>query len=1410
MPRQIYKWERYWVPREGAFAFDDDGFLLTPSKDPQWRKVQRTDTVAFHEIEATPCLVLLGEPGIGKTFALNGQKSGSNVVFLNLGTYASEQRLIDDLLGSDQFQYWSDNCGELRLFLDSFDECLLRLDNVASLLADQIRRLKSLSGLSLRIASRTAEWRTGLEEAMRHIWSNEKVGVYELAPLTRDQVHVALETEGITPLPFIQEVIDREVVSFAIKPLTLDLLIRIWKKRGGSLPPTQKEIYEQGCLELCLESNPERNTPQLRRRLTGDQRLAIAGHIAAATLFCKRSAISINNRSTVTLETDLALSELLHGEVKFRQTSLPVTLENLRETFDTGLFTARGPDRLGWAHQTYAEFLASRYLEQQGVSNAQILALIQHPLDPEGKLVPQLHETAAWIASNRDEIFQQVLRSEPDLLLRSDVATADDKTKGELVDAILDTVSKPTFRTDWWKLRSRYRKLKYPGLAKQLAAKLRNPSLSDAAKIEALETIEACDLRELFPALAKLAVAPAKDARLRQIAADVIVRSGDNNLKRKLRPLALGKCGANKNEELRGAGLRACWPDFLTTRELFANLEAPADQSISRYSLFIGREELTTEIPTRDLPIALKWVESQPENRPFYHFGDMIHKIMERAATALDVSEVRDAFVAALLSRLRKHDYGTGTEGQRLNELLGANCELRHECIKIALKLFTDPSNDAFLIAWWGVRLVKPEDLSWLLDRLRSEKSALEREKLSHLVRRIFRPDTVRSVEMIVETANQCPDLRKILAFWLEPIELGSEEGKKLKADWHREQEWKRIAAEQQREPPLLDPLPAVQIRGFLDRIDQSDFDAWWQISHLAEVEDNGRYSQKNYYIDIRELPGWEKANELDKRRMVSAAEQYLRNHKSDSSIWFAKRNVLYRPMVAGLRALLLLRNEDRQRFDALPAEVWTRWVPAIAQQQHYDETEAFRFLLRTAIEKVTGAATDEILKAVEKENREGETLWVLYKLGAEFDAAVGSALLARLAKPPALKVKCASQLLTTCVKGSIPNALDQARRWIPSKSPKQKRGRALALEAARLLLFKTTAKDWRKIWNMIRNDVAFGKLLFESVAYSDPHAIPPLIGEIQPSDVGLLWEWMLQHYPLAEDPDRSRGGSVTARWAMADMRDAVVWSLADRGSREACEEVDRLIGKFPQILWLKRVLARGKDQMRRNTWSPISPEQLFQLASNSKNRVVQNADQLMEAVVEALAEIQAKLHAETPAAPFLWNNDRPKEEEAISDWVKIELEALLVSRGIILNREVQIHIRDKTDIHVDAIRQENPTDEFGRSKVIIEVKGCWNPDQKKAIRDQLVNRYLAQNDCTHGIFLFGWFVCDSWSAKDSRRRQVKFTNRSEAERYFRAQAERLSKLPIQLKSIILDASITAIRRRNPARGVRSWRPSGN
>ena len=99
---------------------------------------------------------------------------------------------------------------------------------------------------------------------------------------------------------------------------------------------------------------------------------------------------------------------------------------SIRETLDTALF--QGSEHRKWAHHTYAEFLAAYYAVNK-LSAPQIKALIVHP---DGHLVPQLQETAAWIASQDEEILKTVLSSDPEVLLRAEVISFDFELKQKL------------------------------------------------------------------------------------------------------------------------------------------------------------------------------------------------------------------------------------------------------------------------------------------------------------------------------------------------------------------------------------------------------------------------------------------------------------------------------------------------------------------------------------------------------------------------------------------------------------------------------------------------------------------------------------------------------------------------------------------------------------------------------------------------------------------------------------------------------------------------------------------------------------------------------------------------------------------------------------------------------------------
>ena len=185
------------------------------------------------------------------------------------------------------------------------------------------------------------------------------------------------------------------------------------------------------------ESNQSRQETRLTGDLSAEQRLIVATRIAAITLFTNRYAVWNDVDSGDVPDENVAIRDLVGGKEKAQGNEFEVNEKVIKETLGTGLFSARGANRLGWAHQTYAEFLAAYYLVQSGMSQSQMMSLIVHSSDQEGKLVPQLHETAAWLAAMVPAIFQQIMKADPEVLLRSDVATAEVKDRAALVETLL-------------------------------------------------------------------------------------------------------------------------------------------------------------------------------------------------------------------------------------------------------------------------------------------------------------------------------------------------------------------------------------------------------------------------------------------------------------------------------------------------------------------------------------------------------------------------------------------------------------------------------------------------------------------------------------------------------------------------------------------------------------------------------------------------------------------------------------------------------------------------------------------------------------------------------------------------------------------------------------------------------------
>jgi len=296
MAGPIYSWKRFWCPRESSINLSDGGYLYDP--DSEYGHIINSEVIPFESIANIRCLILLGEPGIGKSFAMDSirkdidtkvETEGNQTLWLDLRSYSSEERLIDDLFKNTKFVAWSTSQFQLHLFLDSLDECLLQIKELAALFVEEFKKYPT-ERLYLRIACRTAEWPKNLEQGLKQQWGDDATKAYELTPLRKKDVVEAAKVNGLATDTFLEEIDKKEVVPLAIKPVTLTFLMNLYSK-NKQFPKTQAELYYEGCRLLCEETSESRRGSQLTGNFNADLRLAVASRIAAITIFTNRYAI---------------------------------------------------------------------------------------------------------------------------------------------------------------------------------------------------------------------------------------------------------------------------------------------------------------------------------------------------------------------------------------------------------------------------------------------------------------------------------------------------------------------------------------------------------------------------------------------------------------------------------------------------------------------------------------------------------------------------------------------------------------------------------------------------------------------------------------------------------------------------------------------------------------------------------------------------------------------------------------------------------------------------------------------------------------------------------------------------------------------------------------------------------------
>ena len=171
-------WKRFWCPLGEPIDCGEAGrgFLQDPEAGGFGRRWS-PHTLTLDELLARPCLVLCGEPGLGKTKAIELAKEtiasapGSDrdplwLAFREIPTLGDFRRRTFE---SQKWREWREAKTSLTLVVDGVDEGLLRVPQFIPYLAAELRS-NPVDRLRLILVCRTAEWSIAAGEELTSLW----------------------------------------------------------------------------------------------------------------------------------------------------------------------------------------------------------------------------------------------------------------------------------------------------------------------------------------------------------------------------------------------------------------------------------------------------------------------------------------------------------------------------------------------------------------------------------------------------------------------------------------------------------------------------------------------------------------------------------------------------------------------------------------------------------------------------------------------------------------------------------------------------------------------------------------------------------------------------------------------------------------------------------------------------------------------------------------------------------------------------------------------------------------------------------------------------------------------------------------------------------------------------------------
>jgi len=1294
----------------------------------------------WNDFSGVPSIVLLGPPRAGKTTEFRYQRKECDGFLIELR----------DVLPNDPTFAWN-NSEKLRweaflagdepkqLFIDSLDEGKLETPAMAKYLVEWLQGLHShaLQRLRVHISCREREWDRVDQNAWNRVLfrksslndpeSQRQYLELALLPLDNSTIASFLAGKQIVPDEFSRQ-FPANAHALLRWPQSLKMIAGVYLSEGLS-------GYQIGDLYRKVIERRIQESNELRKGIGNSslsKKVSVAKRLASISVLSGRDVLATHDANSG-IEVDAGIA------CDSRDILLEVVSSELFEFYQVGKH--RFEDRYIAAY--LAAWEVDERLNDHNIELETVTSLLY--ADPQSdEIIPALRSFVSWLAYRNSLIRRAIIDRSPELLLSDDYPGEIDESTRMSIWQWMKNAYGDRIWFDDERFRSNAGKLFCDEVILDVGIVLQNPDeYGRDIRIFGLEILCQSEARAHEDIIVQSIFSTEEDEVYKRYAIRALKKNAPERLS-DLKPMLEYSTEKDPNLDTLGSVLCALFPDFLSTEEIIAQLKRSS--SSSHYGAFqsfvfqIARE-LDADSRARildaldgELTAFLNAKKSHQKGVPDW----MNQFVPAYESDKFLLSQIHDwAGDPAKYTRLEKwlallaeaNVYGLvhGGDVQKISDFINENTHLRQNLCRLRIERLFNEHGDAFdpSLIHLHERLYMPkkEDLGFWKGVVVSwhgePQSKLEAAWQELQVCWNQSEPTPEMLDWAEQQASAYPTIAEL---------------------WDRDRffpindetmKWRWEHAERHREEAQQKQQEIQNIRSHLGLI-RSGEPRWiiFLISKPFGSEDGNIFSWLQSYLGNDAVEAlfeglrsfWESAEEPD-------IDMYLGNEVPYWSFAVQKAVETWLNQESDWD---LLTSDLRQK--AIKAALWSlndlpEWFYDAAS---VERAWALDFCLEVLKKEV--AADKELLRLPHLFSGQGHRPFVQQVIGSFLESNSD------------VPMNSLRQLLRVLFEGSPSTALLN-HLWQAAKNAYAEENEELALYYAAAVFRYQQSEIWAWVKEAIltrSNHVqCFQSWLGSIEAIHSRFELGshwPAWMEIE--IVSEMLPFMFKAFPPESDivVNGVMSGDVLRRNDRARLRDNTFQFMAESGHPNA----GHILGELLSEGWasdrrdsILHSIDLWKQRLSQNNWIPLAPENIRSVLYENKIPI-RTSDELFAFFCKLFAEIKNEIErGEASIKSLLWNDDGSAKKE--KDFQRLVFEKLRdairrYDHKIAAGRELDIS-GNFPDIFISITLPNG-----NLARVFVEMKRQQHNEVVDAIENQLIEKYLADADTTHGIYLVGWY----------------------------------------------------------------------